>query len=105
MKKELFIETINSIKKQFEHDDKCHEAFSILLNNDYVSGYDNHHLTDAILRILKDDFKDTDNWIEYFIYELEFGDKYKAGCCSYKNGDNIDISNAEKLYDFLISEI
>ncbi len=47
--KEEFIRRINNIEEQFQHDNKCHKAFSIILKNDYVSNYDyNLILTDYI---------------------------------------------------------
>lgn len=105
--KELFVETINAIKKQQEHDDKCHDAFSIILPDDYVSGYDNHVLANQLTKLLKLSMNDNheDSWIEYFIWDLEFGDKYKEGCAMYKDDTNINLSDAENLYDFLVGEL
>jgi hypothetical protein len=105
--KDLFIESLNQIQKQFEHDDKCHEAFSIILFNDYVSGYDYDLVLFQLLKIIKIYMNDNhkDSWIDYFIYELDFGKEYKEGCASYKNGDNIDLSSVETLYEFLLKEI
>lgn len=44
-------------------------------------------------------------WIDYYIYELDFGAEYTDKSCTYKNGDVIDISTPEALYDFLISKM
>jgi hypothetical protein len=78
--KELFINSINLIEKQFEHDQKCSDAASIIFPSDFISGYDNHYLLDGLLSILKMTLNDNhkDSWIEYFIYELEFGKKYTS---------------------------
>jgi hypothetical protein len=105
--KELFIETINKIKEQIDHDDKCWEAFKIILPNDFVTGYDNNIVIGQLIKILKVATKDDhkDSWIEYFIYELHFGKKYAEGCATYKNGENIDLSTPEDLYEFLVKEV
>lgn len=103
--KELFIKIMNDIELQHTHDAKCAEAFSVILPNDYTSLYDNSKLYSSIITLLCDIFKDENktemSWIEYFIYELEFGKKYKDGCTKMKN-ENVDISDSSKLYDFLI---
>lgn len=106
MTKELFIETIEALRLQSEYDSKCSEAFNVILPNDYVSNYDNHWLTNQLIKLLQVEMNDEtrDSWIEYYIYELEFGVKYREGCARYKDGSNIDLSDAGKLYDFLMSE-
>ena len=46
------------------------------------------------------------NWgsdIDYFCIELDFGRKYKPGMVK-ENGNEIDLSTAEKLYDYITSE-
>lgn len=76
--KGLFIESIWEIKKQIEHDRKCAEAFKILLPNDYTSCYDNHWVIEQLIKVLKihtDDYYGQ-SWIEYFIYDLDFGAKW-----------------------------
>lgn len=104
--RELFIESIGEIEKQFIHDNKCSDAFSVILPFDFVSAYDNHWVTNQLVEILKLAMNDNnkDSWIEYFIWELEFSKKYKVGCASMEDGSNIDLSNAGKLWDFLTDE-
>ena len=106
LSKEIFTEVMNSIEKQYNHDMKCAEAFSILLPNDYTSVYDNSVLYESILNLLDIIFKQDKkgSWIEYYIYELEFGKKYKEGCVK-SEGKNIDLSDSGKLYDFLIADM
>ena len=42
--------------------------------------------------------------ISYWIYELDYGKEYKDGYVQDGEGNNIDISTVEKLYDYLIKE-
>ena len=42
--------------------------------------------------------------IEYFCYEINFGREYKVGCITGENGEPIDFSSAEKLYDYFSEE-
>lgn len=100
--KKTFVETIEVIREQLNHDYKCNEAFEVILPSDYVIGYDNGRLYDQIIKLLQyltDDDSET-GWIEYFIWELDFGKKYEKGCC-FQNNIEIDLSNAEKLYNVL----
>jgi hypothetical protein len=40
--RELFMECMDAIEKQYEHDRKCSDAFQIILPQDFITGYDNH---------------------------------------------------------------
>lgn len=100
--KQLFEESIVRLQAQHEHDVKCSEAFSTILRNDFVSSYDNSLVIDQLVKLLKiltdDDHKDS--WIDYFVYELDFGKKFTMGMVKNK-GSDVDISTSSKLYDFL----
>ena len=104
--KELFVDTINALKRHEEYNSKCTDAFQIILNEDrVVIGYDTSILTSQIIKLLEASMHDNSDWIEYFIYDLDFGKDYKEGCANYKDKTPIDLSSAEKLYDFLYMEI
>ena len=62
-------------------------------------------LSTQLIKLLKDIFNDShqDSWIEYFIEELNFGAKNVELKVRDKNGNNIPLSNASELYDFLIN--
>lgn len=102
MTRELFIESIKAIQNQFKIDRKCNDAFKIILPNDYTSGYDNSFLLNQLIKILEIEFYDEGNWIDYWIYELEFGEKYIDGCITDKNDDIIRMETVEELYEYLI---
>jgi len=101
MTKELFIETINAMNKQHQHDVDCTKAFRLILRDDFISGYDNSIITDQMLKILKTEFDDFNDWIDYYIYELDFGRKYKDGMVTSKNGEIIKLIAPEDLYELL----
>ena len=99
----LFKETIEAIVAQQKHDDKCSDAFQLILNEDRVYiGYDNSILVSQIFKILADVMQDDGDWISYFIYDLEFGTKYKKGCAIEKDGKEIKLDTIENLYKYLI---
>lgn len=100
--KELFIETMDEIKKQHIHDSKCSEAFKTILPDDYISGYNNIHLHNQLIKLLKLAMNDNhnDSWIEYYIYELDFGEKFTKGDVKIKNKD-FELKTPEGLWELL----
>ncbi|WPZ08764.1 hypothetical protein [Roseivirga spongicola] len=99
--KELFIETINQIEKQHKHDSKCSEAFRVILPDDYISCYNNEPLRSQLLKLVKLAMNDEQTgWIEYFIWELDFGKDYKEGMVQME-GENITLKTPSDLWEFL----
>lgn len=47
---------------------------------------------------------DDDNDISYFIYELDYGRNYSPDSITDEKGNAIDMSTADKLYDWLIEK-
>ena len=100
--KDMFIKAIHEIEKQYNHDRKCSEAFKVLLPNDYTSNYDNHWLQNQLIEILQIAMNDNhkDSWIEYYMWELDFGRKWKKDSVKVK-GKNFKLQNAYDLWDLL----
>lgn len=53
-----------------------------------------------VVDILRDSFDDQEEWISYFVYELDFGAKWHPMCIT-ANGIDVPMSNAGELYDVL----
>lgn len=100
--KELFVETINEIEKQHRHDSKCSEAFRVILPNDYISNYANHWLQNQLVKVLQIAMNDNhkDSWIEYYMWEIDFGVKYSKGCVKIQ-GKDFELKTASDLWDLL----
>lgn len=64
------------------------------------------HIPEAIditLDLLREIFNDnTHELLEYFVYELDFLNKYKSGCVVDEDGNPVDLSTWGNVYDFLI---
>lgn len=105
MNKELFVESIEALRLQYEHDAKCTELLSKVFESTHMNGYDNHYANNQLLKILCVGMKDSTphSWIEYFCFEINFGKEYYEGIATEKDGTHIDISTSEKLYDYLIA--
>lgn len=101
-------------KKQFS--DVIHEIQNSLAYttelSDVVSKYGGDYdfwppnCVDATIDLLETIFDDKDEYIPYFIFELEFGDQWypEAIDPEENNGETVFLRNADELYDFLIKK-
>lgn len=55
----------------------------------------------TVVFLLKRIMRDQYDYIDYFIYELDYGRKYEAGVITDENGQDIDIHTPDLLYDFI----
>lgn len=102
--KELFVEVINDMERAERYQSDLNDFFRSHDTDGYIFQPD---CSVSVLRLLHNFFgkADENDWISYFCFELNFGKAYKPGCVTDKNNNNIDLSNAESLYDFLVSNM
>jgi hypothetical protein len=104
MTKELFIESIEALEKQYKWDEECNQMLEKVFQDSSMLFYDNHYLSNQLLKILQVEFNDENalSWIEYFCYERDFGKK-KGSDKSVQVGNRyVKFSTPENLYDFLM---
>lgn len=109
MTKELFIKSIAAIQLQIENDIKVAEKLSEAFPSSFQANLlpDNHWLQNALLEILQvqmdDEFDPTYNksWIEYFCWELNFGEENYRLKAFDKNKKEIPLSTPSELWEFL----
>lgn len=108
LSKKEFVEIINELKEVNDFVDETNEKARTLkdaIRSDFFNAMSlsiSHENT--VLKLLEKIFEDRDI-IGWWLYELDYGRKYKKGCIQDSNGKNIDVSTAEKLYDYLIEEV
>ena len=92
---------MNDVKTAYDFDIEVDK-----LNRKYQMEYctDASFLSCQVLELLEKIMDDTSEMISYFVWELDFGDKYTPNCVLDNNNNAIDISTIEKLYDYLISD-
>jgi hypothetical protein len=108
MKRKLFVESIEAIKKQIELDIKISKLLSKAFTDAFEANLmpKNHFLQNQLIKVLQEEMNDLElcefgqSWIEYFCFDLDFGKKYKKGCVK-DNGVDIDFSTASHLHEFL----
>ena len=97
--KESFVYYINRLKELkniYSEINKIGRKFNSFEVNNY-------EYEDLVVKILEKTFKDEDiGWIEYYLYELDFGEEWCEGKVTDKNGNDIPLKTAENLYDILI---
>ena len=106
--KQEFIEIIDKLKEvnDFvnETNDKARKLNDAIISDFFnASSLSISHET-IVVKLLKNMFNDKDI-LSWWIYDLDYGSKYKDGCITENNGTIIDLSTPEKLYDYLIKNI
>ena len=62
-------------------------------------------LQKTLEKMFGDDNETACGWIEYFVYELDFGKKYKDGMIKDGEGNYIKLATVTDLYNLLIKEM
>lgn len=104
--KDKFIEIINRLKSYNELQEKINGIFDECIDNkenDFCNAGSICIGHESVVVELLENMFNTD-MISYWIYELDYGREYKDGYVQDGEGNNIDISTLEKLYDYLIKE-
>lgn len=96
--KEEFCKIMNDIKATFDWIDKVESLFNCTLEEPLDSINATIHLLNTIFNLTET--KEYGSDIEYFIYELEWGIKWKPDMI-VEDGVSVDISTIEKLYDYI----
>ena len=109
MEKQTFIDCINALEKQKKQDIANSELLAKVFKDSHSANLlpDNQYLTNMLIRILQEEFKDksADSWIEYYCYELDFGAENWRLKAYDENKKEIPLSNPEQLYNLLISKL
>jgi len=100
MDKELFIYSMEQLKIYLDREQEINSMFDNIFSNDYITGIDNGTLLSAYMNILKKLTKDDSGWIEYFVWDLDFGKDYKDGCIT-ENGVNVKLDTIESLWNII----
>ena len=106
--KKQFVEIINKLKKVNDFVNKTNDE-ARKLDDAIISDFFNAQSLSIshesiVIELLENMFEDGDI-ISWWIYDLEYGTKYEDGCITEEDGTIIDVSTAEKLYDYLIKNM
>lgn len=102
--KELFIEVIEDARKSDDYQNWLNRQ----LRENGVEGFIfQPSCVDSVIKLLHNWFgdADADDMISYFVFELDYGRKWKDGIVIGDDGIDINLSTPGKLYDYLISRL
>ena len=104
--KEKFVEIINRLKSYTELQNKINDLFRDNIDNkemDFINAGSICIGHESVVVYLLERMFDTD-MISWWIYECNYGRDFSLGDLEV-DGIEIDLSTAEKLYDYLIKEM
>lgn len=102
MTKEKFINIINIIINLLKKQDELFNITSGVIN--LLNAKEIIDAIDSLTIFLKEEFNDENDWIEYYLYELDCGKKWVPGTVTFDDVD-IKLSTPEDLYNILKSEV
>lgn len=102
MKKEKLKKYLESIKKITEQESKLDDVLREISPD--FGGYSNELAIDTLLNMMKDLAKDESEWIDYFIFELDWGKSYKDGMVTDENGENIPLATIDDVLNIIEKE-
>lgn len=101
LSKEKFIEYMNFIKKMNESENRIQEVLQKEIT-DFRGGFLYSNYEFMYVKLLKEIMDDKNDWIEYFLYDLDFGAKWETGSVVEMDGTEMPLGTVENLYDLLI---
>lgn len=96
---EIFIKYMEEYKKLLEIEEKINDSVR-LLSNDF-NGFVLEKHDDLIVKLLKELISDKYDYIDYYIYELDWGLKGK-NVIEDENGNKYSLTNLKELYSYII---
>ena len=99
---ESFKKYLDSIKNLWDFEDEMNTVIRTHGGDDcsiWPSGWVD------ILSLMEFIFNDKEEWISYWIYELDWGKEYEDGIIKDKNGLSIKLQTAKDLYNVLLKNM
>ena len=105
--KKQFVEIINRLKSVNDFVEETNDKARKLkdaIESDFYNTMSLSISHESIVVTLLENMFSCGDIISWWIYDLEYGTKYKDGCITEQDGSIIDVSTVEKLYDYLIKK-
>ena len=102
--KKKFIKYLNRLKALNQEIDEINKAYN---NSKFFSlDISFYEYEELIIDMLEEVFQDKEGrWIDYFVYDLEFGTRWKKDMITDKNDKDIPLKNEEDLYNLLMENL
>lgn len=110
--REEYCEAVHGLEKETRRIDRFNEGMrNVFSDGDWdppmLTEIDSFSALILLLSRLTEDRRESsvdESWLEYFIFELDYGKKWSKGSVVDENGEDIPFSTPEEVYDFLSGE-
>lgn len=99
MNKESFCKVMDDYKSMFNFTDEMNDLFDKYKMDGNIFP---PLCTETVIDLLEFIFNDKNQWIRYWVLELDFGKYYEYGDIKYDDGEVIQLKTVEDLYDLLV---
>ena len=103
--KQEFVDIIDKLKEvnDFvnETNDKARNLNDAIISDFFNASSLSISHENIVVKLLENMFNDEDI-LSWWLYELDYGRKFKIGYITEPDGTEIDLTTPEKLYDYLI---
>lgn len=100
--KELFLKLMHGIQRQYSFFDAMNTVLAEYGSDGYILPSDQDYL---VIYLLEHIFHDDENqWISYFLFDLDLGTKYQDGFVTM-NDRMVPLRTPEDLYDLLMNNL
>ena len=99
---EQFTNFINFIKDRDEAMNKINKLFTNEFEDSIFYPYFRYEA--QFVKLLELTMHDNGDYISYFLYELNFGEKWEPGCIIDENDNDIPLGTIVDLYNILVEE-
>ena len=100
--KKVFCDTIEFMKQRTSSIEELNKLFSKEFEDSCFYPYFKWEA--QMRKVLSDSMCDRGDWVNYYCWELDFGEKWEPGTVTEKDGTDIPMKTSEELYNFLLKE-
>lgn len=94
---------MNSIIDLHHQQEKFNDVLKEI-DSEFGGCYINNKSIDKLYNLLRDLTNDKSDIIGYWLWELEFGERYEEGCVSEEDGTPIPLKTLDDVWNYLVDE-
>lgn len=94
---------MNSIIDLHQQQEKFNNVLQEM-DSEFGGCYINNKSIDKLYNLLRDLTNDKSDIIGYWLWELEFGERYEEGCVSEEDGTPIPLKTLDDVWNYLVDE-
>lgn len=104
LSKKAFEAAMTAIVQQIREDQRITTHLQAITNTDFHCYYDTKYALKGLIDLVKHIAKDDNDWIDYWLWDLDCGEKYIRGSVKSARGRPIKLKTITDLYNLLKKE-